>query len=127
MVDSRNSILKKIVRPIDDDPNPAKNHGLGWLFLAVWCFILAGTASYITVNIAPGANGSGIPEVMAYLNGVNIPDYIGWKTYLTKTFCVVMAISAQLFIGKEGPLVQIGSNVGQIVLYFIPIDGFKYF
>jgi hypothetical protein len=38
--------------------------------------VLAITASYITVYIGPGANGSGVAELMGMLNGVNYPKVI---------------------------------------------------
>jgi H+/Cl- antiporter ClcA len=49
-----------------------------WSFLMAWCIIIAGTASFITINIGPGALGSGVPELMSYLNGVNYPKLISF-------------------------------------------------
>lgn len=43
-----------------------------------WCIILSGIASFITINIGPGALGSGVPELMSYLNGVNYPKIISF-------------------------------------------------
>lgn len=83
--------------------------------------------SLLTVTIGPGATGSGIAEIIAYLNGVNYPNFISWRTLVIKALCVVLAISGQCFIGKEGPLAHIGANVGILCLYFIPIPAFDYF
>ena len=41
-------------------------------------------AAVITAFIAPAAAGSGIPEVMAYLNGVDAPDVFSLKTLVVK-------------------------------------------
>lgn len=41
-------------------------------FLAFGC-LFGGIASLLTVFVAPGAAGSGIAELMAYLNGINYP------------------------------------------------------
>lgn len=41
-------------------------------------------ASLITALIAPAASGSGIPEVKAYLNGVDAPGIFSWRTLLVK-------------------------------------------
>jgi hypothetical protein len=49
-----------------------------WSFLMAWCIIIAGIASFITINIGPGALGSGVPELMSYLNGVNYPKLISF-------------------------------------------------
>jgi H+/Cl- antiporter ClcA len=98
-----------------------------WSFLMGWCIVLAGTAAFITINIGPGAMGSGVPELMAYLNGVNYPKLISFQTFIVKTICVVLAITTNLFIGKEGPLAHIGANIGVLVIYYVPIKVFKYF
>ena len=41
-------------------------------------------AAVITAFIAPAAAGSGIPEVMVYLNGVDAPDIFSLKTLVVK-------------------------------------------
>lgn len=38
----------------------------------------------ITAFIAPAAAGSGIPEVKAYLNGVNAPGIYTFRTLIVK-------------------------------------------
>jgi H+/Cl- antiporter ClcA len=92
-----------------------------------WCIVIAGTAAFITINIGPGAMGSGVPELMAYLNGVNYPKLISFQTFIVKTICVILAITTNLFIGKEGPLAHIGANIGVLVIYYMPIKVFQYF
>jgi chloride channel 7 len=47
-------------------------------------------ATALTVYVAPAAAGSGIPEVKAYLNGVDAPNIFCLKTLLVKVhqfFC----------------------------------------
>lgn len=41
-------------------------------------------ASSITAFIAPAAGGSGIPEVKAYLNGVDAPNIFSLRTLAVK-------------------------------------------
>ena len=98
-----------------------------WLWMASFCAIIVAPASFMTVTVGPGANGSGIAEIIAYLNGVNYPDFISWATFIVKALCVVIAIPGSLFIGKEGPLAHIGANIGVLVCYYIPIPAFDYF
>lgn len=45
-------------------------------------------ASTITAFIAPAATGSGIPEVKAYLNGVDAPGIYTLRTLLVKVYTV---------------------------------------
>ena len=49
-----------------------------YAFLAGWAILAGGIAAALTVNVGPGATGSGIAEIMAYLNGVNYPNLISW-------------------------------------------------
>ena len=74
----------------------------------------------MTTYWGPGASGSGVAELIGYLNGVNYPGFIGVNTLITKIIGVVFAVSGRLCIGKEGPLAHIGANIGAMAPY-IPI------
>ena len=100
---------------------------LAWLFLIGFAFNLAAFASILTIYIGPAANGSGIAEIMAILNGVKIPDYISFQSLFVKSFCIILAIAASLCVGKEGPLAHIGAVISQIIIHHVPIKQFKYF
>ena len=100
---------------------------MAWIFFIVFAFNLACLASILTIYVGPGANGSGIAEIMAILNGVNMPTYISFASLFVKAFCVILAIAASLCVGKEGPLAHIGAVVSQAVIHHIPIKQFKYF
>ena len=86
--------------------------------------ILGFTAGMLTVYYGPGANGSGVAEMIGYMNGVNYPEFIGINTLITKIFGVTLAVSSRLCIGKEGPLAHIGSIMALLPVY-LPIDSFK--
>ena len=75
------------------------------------------TAALLTVFVGPGSVGSGIAELMAYMNGVNYPNFISLSTLFVKIVGLCFAVSAGLCVGKEGPLAHIGANIGQAVLY----------
>ena len=87
LVSTRNFILKKVFDIGGDSP------WAGWAFMSIWCIILGGFACIITLKIAPGAAGSGIAEIMGYLNGVNVDKIIGIETLIVKVFGVAFAIS----------------------------------
>ena len=88
--------------------------------------MLYGTLSGVmTTYWGPGAAGSGVAELIGYMNGVNYPGFIGVNTLVTKILGVVLAVSGRLCIGKEGPLGHIGSIVGVMVPY-IPYVGFEH-
>lgn len=81
------------------------------------------TACLLTIYVGPGANGSGIAEIMGLLNGINYPNAIGVRTFVVKIFGTICAVSGGLTIGKEGPLAHIGANVGALICH-LPFKGF---
>ena len=85
-------------------------YGCGFLFLIAYNIACALTA-YAFVYIEPLAAGSGIPEMKAFLNGVNIPRLVDVKTLICKAIGIIFSCSAGLPLGKEGPMIHIGSVV----------------
>ena len=94
--------------------------GQAMLIFMAFSTLLGTAAAALTVYIGPGSVGSGIAELMAYLNGVNYPKFFSFETLSVKIFGLCLAVSAGLCVGKEGPLAHIGANIGQAVLY-LPI------
>ena len=80
----------------------------------------------MTVLWGPGAYGSGVAELIGYLNGINYPLTFSFETFVTKVFGVVFAVVGGLCVGKEGPLAHIGATCGIIVPY-IPLPMFEHF
>lgn len=72
-------------------------------------------AAVLCVCFAPTAAGPGIPEVKAYLNGVDTPNMFGVTTLIVKIFGSIGAVSAGLDLGKEGPLVHIGCCIASLL------------
>ncbi|GAB2232599.1 hypothetical protein Droror1_Dr00011640 [Drosera rotundifolia] len=72
-------------------------------------------ASSITSLIAPAAAGSGIPEVKAYLNGVDAPAIFSPKTLVVKIVGSISAVSASLLTGKAGPMVHAGASIASLL------------
>ncbi|XP_078150425.1 putative chloride channel-like protein CLC-g [Carex rostrata] len=78
-------------------------------------FVLTMFAAGITVFFAPAAAGSGIPEVKAYLNGVDAPGIFSFRTLVVKVIGTIAAASSSLHIGKAGPLVHTGACIASIL------------
>lgn len=94
-----------------------------YCFFAIFAVICVALASALTVYVGPGANGSGTPEIMGLLNGVNYPKTIGFWTLLIKCLGTSLAVVGGLCIGKEGPLAHIGAIVG-VMTIFLPFKCF---
>ncbi|XP_010905340.1 putative chloride channel-like protein CLC-g isoform X2 [Elaeis guineensis] len=72
-------------------------------------------ASVITAYMAPAAAGSGIPEVKAYLNGVDAPGIFSLRTLVVKVVGCIAAVSSSLHVGKAGPMVHTGACIASIL------------
>ncbi|OAY63773.1 Chloride channel protein CLC-c [Ananas comosus] len=76
--------------------------------------ILATAAAAICAYIAPAAAGSGIPEVKAYLNGVDSYSMLAPSTLFVKIFGSILGVSAGFVLGKEGPMVHTGACIANL-------------
>lgn len=99
---------------------------VSFAFYATFAVVCALIAGALTVYIGPGANGSGVAEIMGLLNGVNYPKVISLHTLIVKIVAVVLAVVGSLAVGKEGPLAHIGT-VATMVIIYMPLEGFKFF
>jgi CIC family chloride channel protein len=91
-------------------------HGLGpWGILVPVLLgaVTAATAVALVVRFAPEAGGSGIPHLKAVLHGLRP---MRWRAILPVKFAGgVIGIGGGLALGREGPTVQMGGAVGQMV------------
>ncbi len=81
------------------------------LFFFLWA-ILIGVA--LMVKKMPLIAGGGIPQTRAAINGRIHYDH-PFKELIAKFFGGILALSAGLSLGREGPSVQIGSYIGTLV------------
>ena len=65
--------------------------------------------------IEPAAAGSGIPEIKAYLNGINLNKVVRIRVLFAKVLGMCFSVSSGLPLGKEGPMIHSGSIVGAAV------------
>ncbi|KAK6912987.1 CBS domain [Dillenia turbinata] len=88
---------------------------MGFVLLTTANFFLTLFAAVLCVFFAPTAAGPGIPEIKAYLNGVDTPNMYGANTLIVKIFGSIGAVSAGLDLGKEGPLVHTGACIASLL------------
>ncbi|KAG2444895.1 hypothetical protein HXX76_001631 [Chlamydomonas incerta] len=75
--------------------------------------VTAGVA--ITAYLGPAAAGSGIADVKAYLNGVDVPNIFHFNTLAAKVLGAIGSVAGGLAIGKEGPFVHAGAAIAAII------------
>ncbi|XP_043806511.1 putative chloride channel-like protein CLC-g isoform X2 [Manihot esculenta] len=90
-------------------------YGMAFLVFSVSNLVLTLFASIITAFVAPAAAGSGIPEVKAYLNGVDAPGILSLRTFVVKIIGSISAVSSSLLIGKAGPMVHTGACIASLL------------
>ncbi|KAK9149578.1 hypothetical protein Scep_008335 [Stephania cephalantha] len=72
-------------------------------------------SAIITAFISPATAGSGIPEVKAYLNGVDAPGIFSVRTLVVKILGNISVVSASLYVGKAGPMVHTVSCIAALL------------
>jgi len=104
---------------------------VGYAGINVACALVA---VLVVTLVAPSAAGSGIPDVKAYLNGINVLGVLWPRTLLAKAVGSIGAVAAGLPVGKEGPFVHIGSCIASILghggfgdwrVRWVPIQTFR--
>ena len=81
----------------------------------LWMPVSVAAIVWVTNRWAPGAAGSGIPQVMAALSnqidGGNRGLYVSIRLTVAKILLTTWGLLAGLSIGREGPSVQIAAGV----------------
>ena len=89
-------------------------HTASFFFFLTMNVSLAAAASAVTVLFAPAAAGSGIGDVKAFLNGVDVPGLLCGSTLAAKAAGSAGSVAGGLAVGKEGPFVHIGAAIGAL-------------
>eukprot|EP00048_Salpingoeca_helianthica_P006656 m.101278 g.101278 ORF g.101278 m.101278 type:complete len:794 (-) comp14087_c0_seq2:78-2459(-) len=83
----------------------------GCLFAWAGINIAFTSVANFCAHLEPIAQGSGIPEIKCYLNGIKMPHVVRLKTLATKVVGTVAAVAGGLMAGKEGPMIHAGSVI----------------
>lgn len=82
-----------------------------WFVVIVAGLVLVGLVAGYFVKKYPHVGGSGIPEVKLQMQGkLHLP---WWSILWRKLIGGILVIGTGLFLGPEGPSLQLGSSIGQ--------------
>ena len=107
LTDFKYNVLSTWFQKTYEDRDPYLSYMMSVAFNVLCCFLAT-----LCCVVAPEAVGSGIPQIKSYLNGVNIPRLMRFKTLLGKTIGVIFSVTGGLPVGKEGPMIHSGAVVG---------------
>lgn len=82
-----------------------------WIVLPLMGGLGGAVAGGLISSFEPEAKGSGIVQVMLWLEGVPMP--MTWRLAIVKLLASGIAIGSGLPVGPEGPSIQIGAVVGR--------------
>jgi chloride channel 7 len=101
------------------------NHGgafFAYQFMSMFLVLIAGALCWRE----PAAAGSGIPEIKAFLNGVNLNNVVRFPVLIAKVLGMCFSCAAGLPLGKEGPMIHAGSIIGAAVSQGYTMEYFGY-
>ncbi|KAG6757494.1 hypothetical protein POTOM_037806 [Populus tomentosa] len=92
-----------------------RSYFAGFVIYVLINLVLVFSSVYIVTHFAPAAAGSGIPEIKGYLNGLDIPGILLFRTLIGKIFGSIGSVGGGLALGKEGPLVHTGACIASLL------------
>ncbi|HIH6659298.1 TPA: chloride channel protein, partial [Klebsiella michiganensis] len=87
---------------------------LVWPLAFILSALLAMVGYFLVRRFAPEAGGSGIPEIEGALEELRPVRW--WRVLPVKFIGGMGTLGAGMVLGREGPMVQLGGNLGRMVV-----------
>ncbi|WP_172203372.1 chloride channel protein [Niveibacterium sp. COAC-50] len=95
-----------------------------WWAPLIWTPLLTAGIVWLTRRFAPGAAGSGIPQIIAVLEhesaAAQRPLFVSMKLSVAKLFLTAAGLLGGLALGREGPSVQIAAGIMRNARRWLP-------
>jgi len=86
---------------------------ISWIWPILFAVIGISVSLFLVKKFAPETSGSGVQEIEGTLDGIRP---IRWKRVLPiKFFASLFSLGSGLLLGREGPTIQIGGNIGKMI------------
>ena len=90
----------------------SSQYATGWVLSILYSSLMVLLSVTVVVFLRPSAAGSGMPELIGFLNGTFLRHIFNVKTYLVKFLSCALAVGGGMPVGPEGPMIHLGSIVG---------------
>jgi CIC family chloride channel protein len=91
----------------------SKEDMLSWIWPVVLTVAGAGISIYLVKRFAPETSGSGVQEIEGALDNIRP---LRWKRVLPVKFIAsLFSLGSGFLLGREGPTIQIGANIGKMI------------